>query len=198
MKKLNVYKNVLLTICVFLCFQSEIKYDSNDYLKLCSHFQLISLELRRKVTDMVFFHKILHSNVNCFSLVSSVFLHLPARRTRHTKVFGTSKRSRLLLRKKDFLPRCVTLANLLESVDFFDSNISQRCIKRIISEHLIWFYTGFYCSLCYFLFYDIGFYNFILFYSTKHNVMLPDCKWRSTAVVMVQIKIKKMCAYPFF
>ena len=69
-----------------LCFQSKIKY---DYLKLCSHFQLTSLELRRKVADMVFFHKILPSNVNCFSLVPSVFLHLPARRTRHTKVFGT-------------------------------------------------------------------------------------------------------------
>ena len=120
-----------------LCRQSNIKYDSSDYLKLCSHFQLTSLEHRRKVTDMAIFYKILHSKINCFSLVSNVFLHLPAKRTRHTNVFTTSKKSRLLLRRNDFLPRCVVLANFLECVDFFDCTVSDRHFKRVISEHLL-------------------------------------------------------------
>ena len=85
---------------------------------------------------MVLFFKILHSRVNCFRLVSSVFLNVPTRRTRHTKTFATAKKCRLLLRRNDFAPRCVSQANSLEALDFFNSHLCHNHIKRITSDLL--------------------------------------------------------------
>ena len=119
-----------------LCFHSNINYSSDDYVSLCNHFQLTTLNNRRKVADMVLFYKILHSRINCFSLVSKVLLNVPTRRTRHTNVFATAKKCRLLLRKNDFVPRCVSLANSLKTFDFFNSYLCHLHMKRMILVNL--------------------------------------------------------------
>ena len=116
-----------------LCFISKITYVSTEYNNLCAIFGITSLELRRKMTDLTFFHKILHGRVNCSRLVSSVFLHLPQRRTRHTGVFTTDKRPRIDVRKNDFVPRTSTLVNTMPSVDFFDSSCL-RCRRAIVDS----------------------------------------------------------------
>ena len=129
-------ENVQKRFVKHLCFHSNIKYTSEDYVALCNHFQLTTLINRRKVADMVLFYKILHSRVNCFSLVSNVYLNVPTRRTRHTNVFATAKKCRLILRRNDFIPRCVSLANLLKAIDFFNSHLCYLHMKRMISVHL--------------------------------------------------------------
>ena len=129
-------ENVQKRFVKHLCFHDKVKYDSQNYAALCNHYQLTTLKNRRKVADMVLFYKILHSRVNCFPLVSSVHFNLPTRRTRHTNVFTTAKKCRPLLRKNDFLPRCVSLANSLEPIDFFNSLLCLQHIKRVISDFI--------------------------------------------------------------
>ena len=121
-----------------LCFQSNLKYNSSDYVKLCAIFRLPTLECRREAADAILFHKILRNHVNCSDLVSSVFFHLPPRRTRHTNVFTSSQRSRLKVRKDSFFPRTITLVNNLtsSSLDIFDFDITS--FKRNLLNILQW------------------------------------------------------------
>lgn len=107
-----------------LCFHAKIKFDSSEYVKLCAHFNLTTLEFRRRTTDLLLFHKILHGQINCPYLLSAVHFHLPPRRTRHTCVFTCSKKCRLCVRSNDFLPRTISLVNSSTSLDVFNSNIS--------------------------------------------------------------------------
>ena len=129
-------ENVQKRFVKHLCLMSSMTYNNDNYVTLCNHFQLTTLLKRRKVADMVMFHKILHSRVNCFPLVSGILLNVPTRRTRHTNVFTTGKKCRLLLRKNVFFPRCVSLANTLDDIDFFDSHLHHLHIKRIICDIL--------------------------------------------------------------
>ena len=107
-----------------LCFHTKIRYESTDYVKLCSYFRLSTLESRRRKTDVLFFHKILHSRINCPYLLSAIYLYLPLRRTRHTNVFSCDKKCRLCVRTNDFLARTISFVNSLPSIDVFNPNFS--------------------------------------------------------------------------
>ena len=104
-----------------LCIKCYKNYDSERYSDLCDFFGLTTLQHRRKLSDLLLYHKILHGKVNSFCLVSAVFLHVPSRRTRQTVTFSTVKR-RLLLSKNSYFPRCVTLANSVTSIDLFNDD----------------------------------------------------------------------------
>ena len=116
-----------------LCAKKRINYDSDNYVDLCNLFSLTTLERRRKICDLILFHKILHSKVNSFYLVSSISLNVPSRRSRHTNVFASRKR-RLLLTKNSYIPRCVSHANSMTSVDFFNDDF--LLFKRLTSTSL--------------------------------------------------------------
>ena len=115
----------------FMCFQTKQLYDSNDYIILCDQFHLTTLEHRRTVRDLTVFYKILHSKLDCPQLVSALHLNIPARRTRHTKTFTTVRKSRLVIRKNDFMPRTISVANSVEKLDFFDRRLSKSCISHL-------------------------------------------------------------------
>ena len=114
-----------------LCFISNTPYCSDNYVELCRNFNLPTLEGRRKITDFVLFRKIARGEVNCPYLISSVCYKVPLRRTRHTELFTSKKKNRLLLRKSDFLPRICTLANSTSSFDIL------TCSNFIIKKHLM-------------------------------------------------------------
>lgn len=116
-----------------LCFVSKMQYDSSNYVNLCKHYRLSTLEHRRKLLDVTTFHKILHSSINCPYLVSSIHFNIPVKRTRHTCVFASEKKCRIGVRKHDFLPRTIKLVNSLTDVDIFkitNSNALKHCLVR--------------------------------------------------------------------
>ncbi|MEL7308158.1 MAG: reverse transcriptase family protein, partial [Pseudomonadota bacterium] len=111
-----------------LCFVGNVNYDRHDYIRLCNQFRLTTLEHRRKVNDLVLFHKVLHSYVDCPYLLSCIYFNLPVRRTRHTKALTTKKKCRLLLRKCDFIPRTLATVNYqyIANVEIFFTVLYQR------------------------------------------------------------------------
>ena len=115
----------------YLCFASNICSDSVEYSSLCNHFQLTTLVHRRRVTDLVIFHKIMHGKVNCPYLLSSIYFNLPLRRTRHSGVLSVRK-CRLLIRKCDFFPRTVEFVNSCSQLDLFDRSLSKSAISDSI------------------------------------------------------------------
>ena len=117
-----------------LCFITKTPYDSTMYIQLCNRFGFTSLQTRRKITDLLFFHKILHGRKKCSLLVSAISFNLPIKRTRHTETFTSRKKPRILVRENDFMPRTLHFANTLTSLDFFDSNINRY--RRAISSIL--------------------------------------------------------------
>lgn len=122
---INKIERVQRRFVKLLCFRAKVSYSGDSYAELCNFFQLTSLENRRKVADLLFFHKILHSKVNAPSLLSNLCLHAPSRRTRHSNVFATISRCRLLVRGNSFFHRSVTLANGAQkedNIDFFNIN----------------------------------------------------------------------------
>ena len=116
----------------FLCFQSGITYNSSDYVTICEHFKLATLYHRRKVTDVVLCHKILHCKVNCAYLVSLIHFNLPTKRTRHTRVLTTATKNRLVLRKNSFFPRSLAVISDMGSLDFFDIALSKCVISKAL------------------------------------------------------------------
>ena len=128
----NKLERVQKKFVKFLCFLNSVDYSNNRYEELCKHFQLTTLEQRRKITDLVLFHKILHGKVKCPSLLSCIFLNVPPKRTRHTKAFSV-KNCRLQVRKNDFIPRTISNANALENVDFFDDTLSKLAISCAVT-----------------------------------------------------------------
>ena len=115
-----------------LCFIEKVKFDSRLYFELCSQFGLATLENRRTVSDLLYFHKILHGRVNCAYLVSNIWFHLPLRRTRHTNVLTCDIQRGLSIRKADFIPRSISIVNSIPEIDFFDCDHSK--MKRIIKK----------------------------------------------------------------
>ena len=115
-----------------LCYLTNNNFCNGNYATLCELFQLTTLERRREICDLILFHKILHSKVNCSELLSSVCLNVPSRRTRHTEVLTTRKKCRIVLRKSDFIPRCAAKANTLDQVDFFDSLLTKNMLNRVL------------------------------------------------------------------
>ena len=108
----------------FLCCKMKLNYDRDKYKELCDFYNLSTLEHRRNVSDLLLFYKILHGRIYSFPLISAVSLSVPTRRTRRTNVFSAVKR-RLLISKTSFIPRCVSLANSSNSVDFFDDSYAR-------------------------------------------------------------------------
>lgn len=119
-----------------LCYLSKVDYHNDNYVALCNIFQLTTLERRREITDLMLFHKLLHSKVNCSELLSSVYFNVPSRRTRHTEVFTTKKKCRLGIRKADFIPRCVSKVNILEHTDFFNCKLTKVRITHALNDSL--------------------------------------------------------------
>ena len=116
----------------YLCFINRVDYVSSQYEQLCVQFRLTTLVERRRVTDLVLFHKILHSKVNCPYLLSTICLYVPERRTRHTSVFTCRKKCRLIIRKNDFMPRTTSLVNSLSRLDFFDCCLTKCSISTSV------------------------------------------------------------------
>ena len=130
---INKIERVQKKFVKHLCFLNETDFCNNRYEELCKQFQLTSLEQRRKVTDLVLFHKVLHGKVKCSNLLSCISLNIPPRRTRHTKALIVSKNCRLQMRKNDFFPRTVSLVNELDELDFFDVSLTKTSISSALT-----------------------------------------------------------------
>ena len=130
---INKVERVQKRFLKHLCFIGKVDYHTKTYTELCEHFRFTTLDHRRKVNDSVVFHQILHGRINCPYLLSCICLDVPVRRTRHTKAFTTKKKSRLSLRKHDFMPKTLTSVNSMNSVDFFDRSLTKAVLSLNLS-----------------------------------------------------------------
>ena len=126
---INKLERVQRKFVKHLCFLSGTDYCASRYEQLCCHFQLRPLEQRRKISDLVLFHKILHGKVNCSYLLSCIYFNLPSRRTRHSTVLSAKKNARLQLRKHDFFPRTIAWVNTIAELDIFDLKATKSDIS---------------------------------------------------------------------
>ena len=88
------------------------------YDSLCSIFNLRPLLIRRHISDLTFFNKLLHNKVDCPYLVGETTLKVPStlrRLRKQSNLFYTD--SRLLCRKHSFMPRILNKVNQLSLYD---------------------------------------------------------------------------------
>ena len=115
----------------FLCFKFKTSYDV-PYSDLCKKFKFQPLYLRRNVSDLVTFNKILTSKMDCSPLVSSIDFNVPRppssfpsfRRRTFSAPSCFCDSSRINVRKYSPLVRCQRLANFTD-LDVFDDNLYQ-------------------------------------------------------------------------
>ena len=69
------------------CYKSRVPFSKANYTEICRQAGVLPLTQRRDITDLLFLHKILHSQVNSSYLLECVCLHTPARATREPRVF---------------------------------------------------------------------------------------------------------------
>ena len=60
---------------------------NHDYPFIEQRFCIVTLERRRKISDLIFLFKILHSETDCPRILSLITLHIPTRITRQNYLF---------------------------------------------------------------------------------------------------------------
>ena len=120
----------------YLCFKQNMRYCSTEYAELCNFFTLPPSFNRRKVSDLCFLYKCVHSVVNCFYLTQ---IPLNVQRSLRVNLPFRVPFSRINVRKHSFIPRALTTYNdiskLCSNIDIFDRF---SLFKTSIMKH---FYT---------------------------------------------------------
>ena len=81
----------------------------------------MTLESRRKVTDLCNLNKVYCNHVNSPYIVSQITFNIPSARNRHARrdrLFSVD--CRINLRKNTYIPRVLSLANSNKDVDIFE------------------------------------------------------------------------------
>jgi hypothetical protein len=119
----------------YLCFKSNKQYLSSKYGELCTYFNLPPLRDRRKVADLCFLHKCVHSNIDSAYLTGEIPFNV--QRTLRSNATFRVPYSRINVRKHSFLPRVLSLLNTIvkecPTIDIFNSF---RVFKTTISKRL--------------------------------------------------------------
>ena len=105
----------------YLCFKQNIPYCSSEYRKLCTFFKLPPLFNRRKVSDLCFLYKCIHSVVNSSYLTQ---IPLNVQRTLRFNCPFRVPATRINVRKYSFIPRALSTFNEIAkynpNIDIFD------------------------------------------------------------------------------
>ena len=102
-------------------------YTNHDYTLIEQHFSIVTLNRRRKITDMIFLFKILNFEIDCPTLQNLITLYIPTRVSRQNFLF-VEKFYRLFLTGNNVISRMVHLGNQYHMfIDLFGSTLSTFC-----------------------------------------------------------------------
>jgi hypothetical protein len=95
------------------CRKSRVPYTS-DYASVCKAARVFPLYSRREALDLLYLHKVVHSQVNSTYLLGNVCLHAPARVTRAPQIFKPPH-GRIDVYKHHFCQRAQEAFNVISS-----------------------------------------------------------------------------------
>lgn len=106
----------------------------SGYEERLQHYKVLSLEKRRKLSDMMFLYKVLNNGIDCPELVESIGLNTPTTRTRHTRLFF-EPRSQNNYARNSIVSRCVrTYNDSFQHLDIF--HLEQYKYKSLVCDVL--------------------------------------------------------------
>lgn len=118
-----------------LSFSAGIYREKKSYLKRLKHFKMDSLDLRRKVLDLTFIHKLLNSKIDCPPLLTKIKFRVPGRYPRKPITLLSPPFRRTVLGSNSPIPRMCKLTNECSGTsDIFANSLPQ--FKKLVKLRL--------------------------------------------------------------
>ena len=126
----------------FLAYKQTGIYPAQEnYRNLCINFQIMSLEQRRSLNDMMFLYNILNNEIDCIELVSKFSLRVPSTKTRkENNIFfhNTKAKTQLMLKSPTWRMGAVynDINRKIINCDVFNSkkNVFRRILTNLFSN----------------------------------------------------------------
>lgn len=123
----------------YVCYRTNERYTSDNYIDLCKKHHLLPLVNRRDIADVIFLLKIASGTVDCPELLSKIALRPPCRNLRYNSLLFLPPAS-TNYRQNAFLWRASNNFNILcKDVDLDLFNTGCESARRLLSQR---FFNG--------------------------------------------------------
>ncbi|XP_026678189.1 transformation/transcription domain-associated protein-like [Diaphorina citri] len=120
-------------------FKSNTRIENHDYAEIESANNIMALETRRQINDLVFLYKLINNKHFCPDLLSQINIKVPTRETRNKVLFGL-KKYKTNIDNNAPLQRSQRYWNMASDggVDIFSDSVLN--IIRLVESHILPFH----------------------------------------------------------
>ncbi|KAI5751055.1 hypothetical protein M8J77_003777 [Diaphorina citri] len=122
-----------------IAFKSNTRIENHDYAEIESANNIMALETRRQINDLVFLYKLINNKHFCPDLLSQINIKVPTRETRNKVLFGL-KKYKTNIDNNAPLQRSQRYWNMASDggVDIFSDSVLN--IIRLVESHILPFH----------------------------------------------------------